>query len=238
MVFEYFQKKVIKKVETDYTQLKYLKYHLGSRGICSHLDAQHAMRPEADLFTDRIVDQVREKTECACIISTTSRKVADINRNPDGRNNEAVLEYRDTIKNILYNIGILKPPKEQIQGPYLHLTIHGMKDIHYGPYAIEIGTQNGQSCSPEIMKWFMSRMTVKAKELFPQIQIVVDELFNGDESILFHRLGDGENYQGYGHHFHTFQIEISRTLRQKHLPEIVELLSYIILQFQDEIACS
>ncbi|MFB6465573.1 hypothetical protein ACE38V_02015 [Cytobacillus sp. Hz8] len=218
-----------------FIQLKFIKYKYGHDHLYSHLDAQHAMPPEADLFTAQIVEQVIEKTGCFGIISQISRTIADLNRKPNGRNNEALEEYRKTIKSNLLQLGILNQETNTSLHPYLHLTIHGMRDLHHGPYAIEIGTQNGRSCSPDVLQWFQHTITTLVQKVLPNITIIFDHFFNGDESILYHRLGDGDTFKGYGPHFHTFQIEISRTLRENHLPEIVELLSKIMLSFQQEI---
>lgn len=90
-----------------------------------------------------------------------------------------------------------------------------MKDIHYGPYAMEIGTLNGDSCSQVVKRWFVDLLTKKAKQISPEIKIEIDQKFIGDKSIGFHRLGDENGYLGYGNHFHTFQIELSQTMRRK-----------------------
>jgi hypothetical protein len=210
----------------------YVKYNKGTGFLCCHVDAQHASPPEADRFTDKIAAKLIAQTGCAGIIGTVSRTKADLNRGPDGKNNDALQEYRDTIKEILNHLGILDYNKHQVTKPYLHLSIHGMKDVHHGPYAIEIGTLHGQSCSPETKDWLQEFLTVKAQEILPEIDVIFDEIFDGDESIVFHRLGDKEDYPGYGFNFHTFQIEIARTLREDYLPEIVELFSQIIVDFQ------
>ena len=67
-------------------------------------------------------------------------------------------------------------------------------------------------------KWFQETITLKAKEILPKLKIRFDQHFYGDESIAYHRQGDGAGYNGYGYHFHTFQMELSRTLREKHQP--------------------
>lgn len=210
----------------------YVKYNKGTGFLCCHVDAQHAALPEADRFTGKIAAKLISQTGCAGIISTVSRTKADLNRGPDGKNNEALQEYRDAIKELLNHLGILDDEKHQVTKPYLHLSIHGMKDVHHGPYAIEIGTLHGQSCSPEIKAWFQTILTTKSQEILPKIDVIFDERFWGDKSIVFHRLGDEEDYPGYGFNFHTFQIEVSRTLRENYLSEIVELFSQIIVDFQ------
>lgn len=107
-----------------------------------------------------------------------------------------------------------------------------MKDTHYGPYAIEVGTLNGQSCSKDVKDWFQQALTKKAEDSLPKIHVIVDNKFVGNESIAFHRQGDNRNYTGYSHNFNTFQIELSRTLRSKHRSAITNIFSEIIDDFQ------
>ncbi|MFC0272713.1 hypothetical protein ACFFIX_14855 [Metabacillus herbersteinensis] len=215
-----------------FIQQNYLKYNKGKGFICGHVDALHATPPAADVFTDKIVESLIKKTGCAGIISSVSRNEADLNRSPNGDNDHAIKEYRDAVKKIVEFLNILDDEQNHITQPYLHLSFHGMKDTHYGPYGIEIGTVHGQSCSPIIKKWFLETITRKASEILPEIEIVFDEKFIGDESIVYHRLGDGIDYSGYHHHFHTFQIEISRTIRSKHRSKIITIFSHMINEFQ------
>jgi hypothetical protein len=196
------------------------------------VDAVHATPPAADLFTDQIVALIMAHTGCAGVISTTSRLTADINRNPSGENHQAIQDYRCSVRDILDHLGIISNDGNNLSTPYLHLAIHGMRDVHHGPYCIEIGTRRGQSCSPEVKAWFTNAIVARAREVLPELKVVVDEKFEGDQSIVCHRLGDGKNYRGYGQNFNTFQLEISRTLRENYLPQIVELLSLVIFNFQ------
>ncbi|MFD2443898.1 hypothetical protein ACFSO7_07855 [Bacillus sp. CGMCC 1.16607] len=216
-----------------YIQHKYLKYNKGKGFICCHVDALHAMPPAADLFTDSIVERIIEKTGCAGIIGTVSRNIVDLNRLPNGENDEGIKEYRNAINDIVTSLGILNQNNTIIK-PYLHLSFHGMKDEHYGPYAIEIGTLKGKSCSPDIKEWLLLHLNKICKEKFPQIKIILDNKFVGNPSIELHRWGDGHSYLGYQQNFHSFQIEISRTLRKKYCKEISEIYSQIITDFQKE----
>lgn len=212
----------------NFTEKEFLKVYKGNTGVYCHIDALHAASPNADLFTDEIVERIIEKTGCSGIIGTISRTVADLNRRSNGQNDAALLEYRNTIKEIVQHLEIWDEQNIMISKPYLHLSIHGMKDIHHGSAAIEIGTSKGKSCSSEIMDWFYKTVNQKSQEIIPGLNIVLDQKFDGDESIVFHRLGDGNDYRGYGNHFHTFQIEIARSLREDHQEEIAELISQII----------
>lgn len=218
----------------EFSVYEYVKFYKGNGQLCCHVDAQHAKGPQADLFTGRIAENLMKNTNCAGIIGTISRTVADLNRKPDGQNDDALKQYRRAIKEILNHIGILNEKETKATKPYLHLTLHGMKDVHHGPYAIEIGTFHGMSCSDEVREWLHELLITKTKDIMPEITIVFDQVFDGDESIIFHRLGDGDAYSGYGPNFHTFQFEISRTLRENHSSEIVNLLSHIILNFQTQ----
>jgi len=143
--------------------------------------------------------------------------MVDLNRMINSSNKDAVQEYRTVIKKILTNGAILDAHDGQITAPYLHLGVHGMTDGHYGPYAVEIGTRHGSSCSPEVRDWFYNEVCALAEEILPgDTKIILDTHFYGDEAMCSHRLGDGHGYAGFGTNNNTFQIEISRTLREKH----------------------
>lgn len=218
----------------NYIHKKYLKYNKGKAVISAHIEALHAAPPVADLYTDKLVENIVEKIGCAGIISTVSRKYADLNRSPSVENIEAIIEYRETIKDILQYLTILDISSGEIVKPYLHLSIHGMKDAHYGPFAIEIGTLNGKSCSKEMKLWFERSIMNGLKEYLPGVNVIFDRKFIGDRSIAYHRLGDGQEYEGYKDHFQTFQMEISFTLRKNYSEELVHLISKIITDFQEE----
>ncbi|HBI05007.1 MAG TPA: hypothetical protein DDY49_13375 [Paenibacillaceae bacterium] len=215
----------------EFISKNYVKYHKGNGLLFCHVEAIHAVPPAADRFTDNIVLGIMAQTNCAGIISTVSRQIADLNKAPDGFNNEGLKEYRDSVREIIDQLGILQK-NERINRNYLHLSIHGMRDEHHGPFAIEIGTRNGQSCSKEMKKWLKETLMRKASELIPRIDIVFDEKFVGDPSLVFHRRGDGNEYKGYGTKFHTFQLEIAHYLRENFHPVVVELLAHTISEFQ------
>jgi hypothetical protein len=216
-----------------FKHLTYLKYHKGNGMWCCHLDAVHATPPKADLNTDKIVLKLIKILGIAGIIGTVSRTQADLNRAPDGTNNDALHEYKKTLRRILDHLCILDD-QQLVNKPFLHLSIHGMQDVHYGPHAIEVGTLNDASCSPEMRIWLQAALTDKARTIMPEISIVFDRNFSGDKSLAYHRHGDGIAYPGYGPNFHSFQIEFSRTLRQFHRDTIVLLLAEVIQDFQSQ----
>ncbi|SFA77926.1 MULTISPECIES: hypothetical protein [unclassified Bacillus (in: firmicutes)] len=215
-------------MKIEFIELEYLDYYIGDPTSLCLVDALHAKPPQSDLFTGEIVERVISNVKCAGIISKVSRTVADLNRKMDGSNDAALQQYRATIKKIFKQYGILDEQSHQITKPVLHLSIHGMKDEHYGRHAIEVGTFQGQSCSKKMRSWFQRTIRKKSNEILPNTRIVFDEYFDGDESIVYHRMGDGDSYEGYGPHFHTFQIEFSKTLREDYQSEIVELITQII----------
>lgn len=219
-------------MQIPYIQQNYIKYNIGKGFLCGHVDALHAMPPEADQFTDIIVEKLIKMTGCAGIISTISRMECDLNREVNSDNAKGIAEYRKVIREIIEFLHIYNSSRTMLIKPYLHLSFHGMKDDHYGPLAIEIGTLKGQSCSPEVKQWLEEILSIKAKEIIPEIAIVFDKKFYGDQSIAFHRQGDGKDYLGYGPNFHTFQIELSRTIRKKNPYKIAALFAHIMTNFQ------
>ncbi len=201
---------------------------MGSKKICSFIDAVHASPLKADEFTGDIVEGVLNKINCSGIIAIVSRTIIDLNRPRNSNNKKGIDEYRQTIREILEYLGNLDRNGKLVR-PHLHLAIHGMKDKRKGD--IEIGTLYGKTCSPEVKKWVVSEI----KRHFKSVQI--DERFPGDSSKPVHRCGDQTsdlNYLGYGNNLTTFQIEISRILRENHQKELINMFSDIIIHFNEK----
>ena len=134
---------------------KYLLYNIGDKKLCSHIDALHAQSPESDQYTGEIVRGVIEKINTSAIIATISRRKIDLNRPRNKNNAPAIDEYRETINEILDSKEILDS-NDILKKNYLHLAIHGMKDKRNTVF--EIGTRNGDSCSKEIINWFIDKL--------------------------------------------------------------------------------
>ncbi|TKD70930.1 N-formylglutamate amidohydrolase [Pseudalkalibacillus hwajinpoensis] len=215
-----------------FIQKNYVKYNRGKGYRCCHVEALHATPPAADLYTDLLVTKLIQKTGCAGIISTVSRTVIDLNRPPNEDTLEAVTEYRKSIEQIVTHLGIVEENTNQLNVPYLHLSFHGMKDEHYGPLAIEVGTSKGKSCSKEVKDWFEEKLTANIESILPNAKIIFDNKFAGNKSIHLHRLGDGDDYKGYKENFHSFQIELSRTIRKRHRSKMIQVFSDLIDEFQ------
>ncbi|MBN8210497.1 hypothetical protein JI666_17210 [Bacillus sp. NTK071] len=218
----------------QFIKKNYVKYNHGKGYLCCHVEALHATPPSADLYTDLLVKSLIQKTGCAGIISTVSRTVIDLNRSPTMDNLAAVTEYRKSIQEIVTHLGIYEEETNRLTVPYLHLSFHGMKDSHYGPLAIEVGTLRGKSCSEDVKNWFTEMLTENIQSILPHATVIFDNKFIGDKSIHLHRVGDGEEYNGYKENFHSFQIELSRTLRKKHRSKINQVFSNLINEFQSK----
>ena len=215
-------------LKTTYIDKAYLKYYLGDPSISAHIDAVHAASPKADKYTDEIVDGVIYQTNCSGIIATVSRDAMDLNRPLSEKNQEAIMEYRETIKEILTHLNILDD--NRLTKPNLHLAIHGMRDI-YG-CDIELGTLNGSICDEEIKDWFHHRLTQEMHDA----KIAVDKLFVGDQSKGYHRYGDlVHDYEGYGPNYNTIQIEISRSYREQRREELISVISELIKEFNEKL---
>ena len=212
----------------NFTEKKFIKFYLGSKKIRSYIDALHACPPKADEFTGDIVKGVVNKINCSGIIAIVSRTIVDLNRPRNINNKEAIDEYRQTIREILEHIGNLDG-NGKLSRPYLHLAIHGMRDK--GNVDFEIGTLHGKTCSPEVTKWLVNEIRKHGK------RAKTDGRFPGDSSKPVHRCGDQTsdlNYLGYGNNFNTFQLEISRTLRENHQKELINIFSDIIIHFNEK----
>jgi hypothetical protein len=212
----------------EFIPCSYIKYYLGNENMRVHVDALHAQAPKEEIFTAQLVEGIVEKTGCSGIIATVSRTLVDLNRPRNASNSKAIDEYRQTIKMILTHIHALNE-KNQLTAPYLHLSFHGMKDDWNQD--VEIGTRYGTSCSKEIKDWFVAEVDKHID------RYQVDGKFSGDPSKPVHRYGDTNSdlsYIGFGDYFNTFQIEISRDLRENHLDLLINLFSGTILRFSEE----
>lgn len=202
---------------------KYILYNIGNKDLKSHIDAVHAQSPNSDQFTGEIVKGVINKINASGIIGIVSRDIMDLNRPRSKKNAPAIDEYRSAINAIVGSKKILDV-NSNLTRNYLHLAIHGMKNHHKNEF--EIGTRSGNSCSEEIIKWFMESIQVISKK------VSLNNIFKGDGSKVFHRRGDlTSNYSGYGEKFNTIQIEINREWRENKQEELINYFSNVIQDF-------
>ncbi len=218
-----------------YVSGTYLRFRYGMKCSAVLIDAVHAVKPKADAYTGKIVETVANNAGCHAIISTLSRKVADLNRPPTEENAGAVEEYRRTIRHLFETIALLKLDSI-LSRPILHLAIHGMKDR---PDAdIELSTRMGDSCSDDVLEWVRTEIEEWAQNtasLSKRPTIVVNRRFIGDQSKNNHRKGARQSsYDGYGEFFNTIQIEISFWLRKEHRVELVDLIGRLANKFHSD----
>lgn len=208
----------------------HIRYNMGNGLLACHIDAVHAAPPNSDKYTGDLVEIVVQRLGCAGIIASVSRQQADLNRSENDSNREAVREYRSVIRRILLKLGILDEQNHCLTRPYLHLGIHGMRDQIHGRAAMEIGTINGRTCSPEIETRFVSSLKHWGDKFLPVLDLKVNCFYSGDRSLVQHREGYGD-YPGYGPNYNVIQLEISRGLREGYLNQLAEVLSRILLEF-------
>lgn len=206
-----------------FMEKKYIAYYLGDPLIRCHVDALHSKPPKSDLFTKKLVEDLVFKTNCCGIYSLISRTEMDLNRPINNLNRPGILEYRETITEILKYLKILKNDKILIK-PYLHLAFHGMEDRKEKD--IEIGTLCGQTCSERVCNWFKEKLEKNSKIFLNFIKIVYNQQFRGNISKKTHR-------EKYGKNFNTFQIELSFNLRKNYYNKLVQIFSNIILSFSN-----
>ncbi len=215
----------------SFKYLNYLKFYIGDQDIRCHIDAVHAKPPRSDLYTEEIVFNTIKETRCSGIISMVSRVDADLNRNRNIKNIEAVDEYREVLKKFLSNKKIIGK-NGFINEPYLHLTVHGMTDRP--GFDVEIGTFKGASCSRGFRTWFINSFKKYLDSYIPGVNMKHDYLLWGYPSLVQHRLGDPfSNYPGYGNNFNTVQLEFSKRLREERRNEIIKILRDIIFEFNE-----
>lgn len=209
----------------NFEQREFIKVYFGSPTIRAHIDSVHAHPPKNDMFTGEIAEGIAEQVNCSCIIATVSRDICDLNRERSKKNAGGIDEYRSAVQQIQKHINNLNPYGKSIK-PYLHLAIHGMID-EYGQ-DIEIGTRHNQTCTVIVKEWLLQRI----QTLYDRVRI--DTIFAGNSSIIRHRKGSispSSIYPGFGSKFNTFQIEISRTIREFQREDLISNLSNIIKDF-------
>lgn len=225
-----------------YAYRDFIKYTLGAGLIRGHIEALHAAGRGKDIYTDEIVDNVISSTRCAGIIGLKSRYTADLNRpldytgtgiSPDNQV-RAINEYREAVFNILKFLQLLDDDNH-LNKPYLHLSIHGIKDSTHDENTIEIGTCFGSSCSTEVCNWVSNYIkdyfTVREK----MVNVLINQKLSGDQSKSSHRKGDlTYQYKGYGDLFNTVQIEIAYSLRKNHRSELTSLLCGMLRDFSSK----
>jgi hypothetical protein len=207
------QRKLEKK--RRWQQAKFLKWRPGCAGSRILIDAVHAAGPRADARTGVIADVAAARLGAHCIVATTSRTVADLNRPRTAKNAEAIDEYRSVIHRLLESAKVLDGGGK-IRHPFLHIAVHGMRDNVRCD--IEIGTRHGQTCSQDVSDLVRDQLTSWAQglEVTRVPTVVVNQHFIGDSSKTVHRLGDSmSGYQGYGHRFNIVQIEFASWLRRR-----------------------
>jgi len=211
----------------NFEQREFIKVYFGTSAIRAHIDSVHAHPPNSDMFTGKIAEGIAEQVNCSCIIATVSRDICDLNRERSKKNAAGIDEYRTAVKQIQNHINNLNV-NEKSTRPYMHLAIHGMKDEHGRD--IEIGTLHNKTCSTNIKNWFLNRI----KTFYERVTI--DTIFPGNSSKILHREGSlspDSKYHGFGSNFNTFQIEISRTIREFQREELISNLSNIIKDFDN-----
>lgn len=214
----------------------YVRFRSGVSNPYVLVDALHAVNPRGEVFTDEIAERVSADAGCHCIVSTVSREEADLNRHPDSKNRLAVQEYRQTIGDLLAESRLLDA-RTRLRFPFLHLSLHGMRDRPNKD--IELGTCFGKSCSDEYLFWILTRFRQWASDLAnspPEPKIVdndPEDALYGHPVIATHRCGEKySGYAGYGPKFNTVQVELAYWLRKKHREELVTLLTSIADEFR------
>lgn len=210
--------------QPEYTELDYLKFAVGKKLPCVLVDAVHAAKPKSDLYTGEIAEAVASRTGCHCIIATVSRTEADINRPLCRKNRDAIVEYRQTIRQMLEEAALLSRTGELVR-PLLHVAVHGIRNRWNRD--IELGTVYGESCSEDVREWVENQICdwALAYRGGDRAPIVLSNRYlTGDSSKPVH-------CKTYGNQFNTIQMEIARWLREDHQPDLISMLSTMVQRF-------
>jgi N-formylglutamate amidohydrolase len=205
---------------TTVKQGSFVNYRAASGLVNVVLDAPHAARPSSDLHTGSIVQQAADRLACHVVVGLVSRTVADLNRAPTESSRGAVSEYRQFLEQAVMAAGL--DPDGKLTRDFLHLSIHGMKDRE--EYDFELGTRDGETCSPQVESWAMDVCGRWATALPNAPRVALNRRFRGDPVLEVHRHGDGSGYGGFGTLHNTIQIEFSRTLREDRADDVARLL--------------
>jgi hypothetical protein len=211
----------------EFIRKNYIKYSVGSEMPNVLVDAQHAVAPRADKYTEEIVTKIVTKIQCNSIIATVSREHADLNRPPNIQNREAIQEFRETINAILKDHNLLDD-SDYLLCPFLHVSVHGM--LNREKRDMEIGTVLGRSCDAAIEKIFTDKLLLEANQkIGKKVRIENNVELWGDNGKAFHRHGDRRNaYLGYGKNFNTIQLEIAAWIRESYQDEIADAIASTI----------
>jgi hypothetical protein len=223
----------------SFTERQFVRFRVGAANACVLIDALHAAPRsfKREFFTDEIAESVSSGTGCHCIIATVPREEADLNQWPGRENWEATQEYRETIGFLLSESEALDG-KRQLRFPFLHLSLHGMRNRDSKD--VELGTTFGESCSRWALHWLLDHFRNWAADLrnCRRTPKIVDndphDLLFGHPVITTHRCGDAySKYDGYGPNYNTVQVELAHWLRTEHTDDLVELLSRIASEFPE-----
>ena len=115
--------------DTPMRKGEFLVWHPGRTGSRILVDAVHAARPQADVYTGPIARAAAKKLGGHCIIATVSRTRADLNRQRGPSNAKAIDEYRTAIRSLLTDAELLIHNQLKSNQCYT-LAVHGMTDAH------------------------------------------------------------------------------------------------------------
>jgi len=204
----------------NYKENRFIKYYINQEQNNTLIEALHT---ETEFYLKEIINKITELKISSTIKSKLPRTEIDLNREISSKNKEAIKKYREIIQKILTTKKIENKLKVQ---PFLHISIHGMKDRKEKD--IEIGTRNKILSNPEIYTWFIET----TKKHFNKFKVVIDKEFKGSKILEQHRFGDNTGHKGFGINYNIFQIEFSKTLRETHKKEIIKYLEKITKEFQ------
>ncbi len=219
---------------------EYVRYHIGSpHAPYIILDAPHGVGPSPlphDERTSELVRAISNVTGCPFIEATKNRSVVDMNRFVDPNSWESIcahVEYRQALKTILSNLGLLNK-NGQVKKKILLLAVHGMKNYSLGgkDVDVELGTMGGVLAPSTISK--------KMKRFFQQHNLTVlddNNKFPGHPSLSVHIFGGDPalpGYKGFGKNLRIVQMELSNTLRTKHFKKTCSLLTEFINTFSQQ----
>lgn len=197
------------------------------------LEGPHVVAPRKEFWIEEILQQASCRAGSHLLLAAQSREVADLDRAAGYRGatiisdlqERAVAEYRETITDLMETADLLEKDGE-LADPFLHLSVHGMKNREAADLALS--TDEGTSCSPEVLHWMEDHLRSWSTERIDgdEIRFAIDDRGGDSSSLAFLRQGNGREHEGYGSNFHSLRLEFAHWVRSD--PDSREEVTYFL----------
>lgn len=213
---------------------QYVRYRRGIGSDRVLLEGPHVVAPHKEFWVDEIIRQASCRAGCHLLAATRSRAVADLDRPADfdsdgvdpGVQERAVEEYRTTVAELIERTDLLDGGSG-LTRPFLHLSVHGMKNREDAD--LVLGTGDGTACGPEVEEWLTERIGAWIESgVAGDARLARNERSSDSSALAHHRRGDGAAYPGFGDRFHSARLEIAHWMRAD--PDSRDELTFLLAE--------